>query len=83
MALTLALLAPVRRHGAGRRAPAGPAAPREPAPAAPAPVTPTASARRAGGPEDRALYTCSCGHTFTATVSASVGCPHCGADQAW
>ena len=39
--------------------------------------------RRAGGPEDIALYTCACGYAFEATVTASVGCPHCGADQAW
>ncbi|HVL94329.1 MAG TPA: hypothetical protein VM266_00570 [Solirubrobacteraceae bacterium] len=40
-------------------------------------------ARRAGGPQDRALYTCGCGFAFTAAVSTSVGCPHCGAGQAW
>jgi len=39
--------------------------------------------RRAGGPEDIALYSCACGYAFEATVTASVGCPHCGADQAW
>lgn len=39
--------------------------------------------RRAGGPEDSALYTCGCGYAFQATVTASVGCPHCGTDQAW
>jgi rubrerythrin len=39
--------------------------------------------RRAGGPEDVALYTCACGYAFEATVTACVGCPHCGADQAW
>jgi len=40
--------------------------------------------RRAGGPEDRALYRCSeCGHGFRADVSASVGCPRCGSTQAW
>jgi hypothetical protein len=39
--------------------------------------------RRAGGPEDIALYSCACGYAFQATVTASVGCPHCGADQAW
>ena len=43
----------------------------------------TDSARRAGGPQDRALYTCSCGHAFKASVSTSVGCPRCGTAQAW
>jgi hypothetical protein len=42
-----------------------------------------ARAKRSGGPEDRALYKCGCGHTFRAEVSTSVGCPHCGANQAW
>jgi hypothetical protein len=40
-------------------------------------------ARRAGGPQDQALYMCACGYSFTALVSTSVGCPHCGAGQAW
>jgi hypothetical protein len=39
--------------------------------------------RRVGGPQDRALYTCGCGFAFTAAVSTSVGCPHCGTQQAW
>jgi len=39
--------------------------------------------RTAGGPLDRAYYTCSCGYLFTAEVSTSVSCPHCGATQAW
>ena len=43
----------------------------------------TDSARRAGGPQDRALYECACGTVFTAAVSTSVGCPHCGTGQAW
>lgn len=53
---------------------------------APAPAqeaTETDSARRAGGPQDRALYQCACGTAFTASVSTSVGCPACGCDQAW
>ena len=49
----------------------------------PLPHTETDSARRAGGPEDRALYLCACGTAFTAPVSTSVDCPHCGGDQAW
>ena len=42
-----------------------------------------ARAKRSGGPEDRALYSCHCGHAFKAEVSTSVGCPHCGTSQAW
>jgi hypothetical protein len=39
--------------------------------------------REAGGPIDHASYTCSCGYLFSASVSTSVVCPHCGAYQAW
>jgi hypothetical protein len=39
--------------------------------------------REAGGPEDSAHYTCSCGMVFQASVSASVACPHCGVHQDW
>jgi uncharacterized protein (DUF983 family) len=39
--------------------------------------------RDAGGPIDRASYTCGCGYLFSASVSTSVICPHCGSDQAW
>jgi hypothetical protein len=39
--------------------------------------------REAGGPEDSAHYTCSCGMVFQASVSASVACPHCGRHQDW
>jgi predicted Zn-ribbon and HTH transcriptional regulator len=39
--------------------------------------------RRAGGPLDVAVYTCSCGYVFSAAVSTTVACPHCGSDQAW
>jgi predicted Zn-ribbon and HTH transcriptional regulator len=42
-----------------------------------------ARAKRSGGPEDRALYSCQCGYAFKADVSTSVGCPHCGTSQAW
>jgi hypothetical protein len=42
-----------------------------------------ARAKRSGGPEDRALYSCHCGFAFKAEVSTSVGCPHCGTSQAW
>ncbi|HET6449583.1 MAG TPA: hypothetical protein VFG31_10790 [Conexibacter sp.] len=44
---------------------------------------PHARERAAGGPEDRAAYTCSCGYVFEAPVSTTVGCPHCGGTQAW
>jgi hypothetical protein len=37
----------------------------------------------AGGPTDHASYSCSCGYLFSADVSTSVTCPHCGAGQAW
>jgi hypothetical protein len=39
--------------------------------------------RDAGGPNDRACYSCSCGFVFIAPVSTSVHCPHCEAEQAW
>lgn len=39
--------------------------------------------REAGGPIDHASYTCQCGCLFSAEVSTTVACPHCGADQAW
>jgi hypothetical protein len=42
-----------------------------------------ARAKRSGGPEDIALYSCGCGYAFRAPVSTSVGCPHCGVKQAW
>lgn len=42
-----------------------------------------ARARRAGGPEDRALYRCHCGLAFEADVTATVDCPVCGDAQAW
>src|SRR3954452_24306594 len=40
-------------------------------------------ARRTPAPEDQALYRCECGFAFKAEVTTSVGCPHCGTDQAW
>jgi hypothetical protein len=42
-----------------------------------------ARAKRSGGPEDIALYSCGCGYAFKAPVSTSVGCPHCDTNQAW
>ncbi len=49
----------------------------------PAKRSPEARVRASGGPEDRALYACECGLAFTAAVSTSVSCPHCGGTQAW
>jgi hypothetical protein len=46
-------------------------------------LTATQLAKRAGAPQDRALYTCGCGFAWTASVSTSIGCPHCGTSQAW
>jgi hypothetical protein len=46
-------------------------------------LTALARARRSGGPLDRALYSCGCGHAFKASVSTTVGCPSCGRTQAW
>jgi hypothetical protein len=40
-------------------------------------------ARRSGGPEDQALYSCGCGYAFKARVTTTVGCPQCGQTQAW
>jgi hypothetical protein len=39
--------------------------------------------RAAGGPVDLASYSCSCGMVFSASVSTSVACPHCGTEQDW
>jgi hypothetical protein len=39
--------------------------------------------RAAGGPDDRACYSCACGYLFIAQVTTTVLCPHCGAEQAW
>lgn len=33
--------------------------------------------------QDTATYNCSCGFVFEAAVDTTVGCPHCGAGQAW
>jgi rubrerythrin len=85
-----------RGRGRGGRAPDGDSQTHEPdveTTAAPAAeriqqhahaVDPAAQrVREAGGPIDLASYTCSCGYLFSASVSTSVVCPHCGADQAW
>jgi hypothetical protein len=39
--------------------------------------------KRANVSQDAALYNCACGYVFTAPVTTSVGCPHCGSAQAW
>jgi hypothetical protein len=67
-----------RRTGRDRRR-----APREPAAPATREVAERRDARRGGGPQDKALYACGCGYAFTAPVTTSVACPHCGTDQAW
>jgi hypothetical protein len=56
-----------------------------PAPAPrPAPTHPAERRMRdAGGPDDRATYSCGCGFLFEAAVSTSVPCPHCDTVQAW
>jgi hypothetical protein len=80
-----------RRRRRGRGAP-GSEPPREPAAQASTPSakpsTPPVDlavqrVRDAGGPVDQASYTCQCGYLFSATVSTTVMCPHCGTDQAW
>jgi hypothetical protein len=68
---------PKRRHSHPTRS--ARAAPDQPAPEPPE----TRAARRGGGPEDSALYACMCGYAFKAAVTTSVGCPHCGTEQAW
>jgi hypothetical protein len=50
----------------------------------PAPVPPARERnKRANVNQDAALYSCCCGYVFTAPVTTSVGCPHCGIAQAW
>jgi hypothetical protein len=52
-------------------------------PAQHAPSSATRDARRGLASQDKALYACMCGYAFTAAVTTSVGCPHCGTEQAW
>lgn len=50
----------------------------------PAPMHPAERRMRdAGGPDDRACYSCGCGFVFVAPVSTSVQCPHCDTEQSW
>jgi hypothetical protein len=80
-----------RRHSRRRRARREPPVPAQPAPPirevaliAHKPSDPAAQrVRDAGGPIDRASYTCMCGCVFLAPVSTTVECPHCRAAQAW
>ena len=89
---------PPTRRRAGllpRRSPEATPPPAPPVPEPPSPEPPAPSPgperdlfnerrlRDSGGPEDTALYTCSCGMAWEEQVTASVRCPHCGAAQAW
>jgi hypothetical protein len=51
--------------------------------AAAATASPAGRRRELGPAQDQATYSCSCGYVFEASVSTSVGCPHCGTAQAW
>jgi len=80
-----------RRRGAPSAAPAAiaveplaaPGSEPTPAPDAHVPDPDVQRVQDAGGPEDHASYSCACGYLFSADVSTSVVCPHCGTDQAW
>ena len=78
-----------RAHARTKRtppdSPEGPPALSPPAPEPAALRVPpeTRDARRGGGPQDQALYSCVCGFAFKAAVTTSIGCPHCGLEQAW
>jgi hypothetical protein len=89
--LRKAVRATAERATSARSAGAGPVAAARPIADAPPvaaerPVAADTAARRArdaGGPVDRASYSCSCGYVFAAAVSTSVTCPICGTCQAW
>jgi hypothetical protein len=81
-----------RRFSGAKSRPRGSEAPVREAPSRAAPalghdvLEPDPAVRRtreAGGPEDQAHYSCTCGYVFEADVSTSVACPHCGCQQAW
>lgn len=72
-------LRPISTRRAPRRRGAEPVAPARSTRA----IRPEDRVRRAGGPQDQALYACACGYAFKASVTASVCCPHCGGEQAW
>ncbi len=44
---------------------------------------PDAERRDRDHSQDTAVYSCQCGMVFEASVNTSVGCPHCGDQQAW
>ena len=75
----------VKQATAHRRSPSGRRLHIVPAPAPrPEPMHPAERRMRyAGGPDDRACYSCGCGFLFEAPVSTSVHCPHCDTVQAW
>ena len=66
-----------------KRRPARTRARRTPTPPQHTPSSATRDARRGLASQDKALYACMCGYAFTAAVTTSVGCPHCGSEQAW
>jgi hypothetical protein len=74
--MSLPLLAPRRRR---RRA----QAPTDTAADRPEPAPEHHTDRRDPGPEDLALYRCSCGVLFKAQPTTTIGCPRCGTEQAW
>lgn len=77
--MTVRLLARSSRSRAGRRLHVVP-----PSHPLPEPMHPAERRMRgAGGPDDRACYSCGCGFVFVAPVSTTVHCPHCDAGQAW
>ena len=71
---------PRRQHRVLARGPAEPQTTEMPTLEAPSPER---RSRDAGGPQDSACYECTCGYVFSASVSTSVSCPHCGQGQAW
>lgn len=70
-------LPPAGTRRFARRPRRNPAAPSEP------PTAEMVRARRTPPSQDRALYSCGCGYVFTARVTTTVDCPHCGTGQAW
>jgi hypothetical protein len=78
-AMTVRLTSAVRPKRRERRPHVVPPPPPRPEPMHPA----ERRMRDAGGPDDRACYSCGCGYLFEAHVSATVLCPHCNSVQAW
>jgi hypothetical protein len=66
-----------------KRRSSGPRPRRAEQPVRSVPSSATLDARRGPASQDKALYSCMCGYAFTAAVTTSVGCPHCGTSQAW